>query len=113
EATLLDGVHDGIPKSKSRMQARRTNFECTDCQATLDVSSLALAHVRFQLRLGGDAVEVEVSLPGARCTHRGKEEALPRRSRRVGGIHAQLPNAVDDRSTSASLARRSCVPVPV
>ena len=110
EATLLDGVHDGIPKSKSRMQARRTNFECTDCQATLDVSSLALAHVRFQLRLGGDAVEVEVSLPGARCTHCGKEQALAQRSRLLGVLAERLPDAVIDLLTNAGIARRRRVP---
>ena len=106
EATLLDGVHDGIPKSKSRMQARRISFECTDCQATLEVSSLALVPFRFQLRFGGDAVEVEVSLPGARCTRCGKEQALAQRSRLLGVLAERLPDAVIDLLTNAGIAQR-------
>src|SRR5947208_12995800 len=92
------------------MQARRTNFECTDCQATLDVSSLALAHVRFQLRLGGDAVEVEVSLPGARCTQFGNDQALALRSRLLGVLAGRLPDAVIDLLTKAGMARRDRAP---
>src|SRR5207249_7911691 len=60
--------------------------------------------------LGGDAVEVEVSLPGARCTHCGKEQALAQRSRLLGVLAERLPDAVIDLLTNAGIARRRRVP---
>ena len=110
EATLLDGVHDGIPKSKSRMRARRVSFECMDCHATLDGSSLALAHFRFRLRLGGDLVDAEVSLPSARCPRCGKEQTLAQRSRLLGALAERLSDAVIDLLTNAGIAQRRRVP---
>jgi len=109
-ATLLDGVYDAVPKSKSRMHARRISFECRDCHAPLDVSSLVLAHFLFQLRLGSDTVDVTVSMPSARCPRCGKEQALAQRSRLLGVVTERLSDAVIDLLCKAGIVQRRPVP---
>src|SRR5206468_697511 len=57
-----------------------------------------------------DAVEVEVSLPSARCTRCGKEQALAQRSRLLGVLAERLPDAVIDLLSNAGIAQRRPVP---
>jgi len=110
ETDLLDGVYDAIPKSKSRMHARRISFECADCHAPLDVSALALAQFSFELRLGGETVSVTLAMPSARCRRCGKEQAPAHRSKVLGVADERVSSALTDVLYSAGIVQRPPVP---